>query len=74
MASACVKMADFALPKSSKMISRKIWVEEKSWNFHNVQRPLLKKLNIKVWVKKTEAAASFSYANFVFGKRFTSFS
>ena len=27
-------MADFALIKSSKLISRKIWVIDKSWNFH----------------------------------------
>ena len=26
--------ADFQLLKSSKLISRKIWVPEKSWNFH----------------------------------------
>ena len=29
-------MADFALLKSPKLISRKIWVIEKSWNFHTV--------------------------------------
>ena len=31
------KMAVFALQKSSKLISRKIWVMEKSWNFHTVR-------------------------------------
>ena len=30
-------MADFALQESSKLISRKIWVIEKSWNFHTVE-------------------------------------
>ena len=29
-------MADFALLNSPKLISRKIWVIEKSWNFHTV--------------------------------------
>ena len=29
-------MADFALLESPKLISRKIWVIEKSWNFHTV--------------------------------------
>ena len=29
-------MADFALQESSKLISRKIWMIEKSWNFHTV--------------------------------------
>ena len=33
-ASKCVKMADFTLVESPKLISRKIWVIEKSWNFH----------------------------------------
>ena len=32
----CVKMADFGLLESSKLISRKIWVIQKLWNFHNV--------------------------------------
>ena len=37
-ASICVKMADFALLESpKKLISRKIWVIEKSWNFHTVK-------------------------------------
>ena len=31
-----VKMADFALLESQKLISRKIWVIEKGWNFHHV--------------------------------------
>ena len=35
-ASKCVEMADFALQESSKLISRKIWVIQKSWNFHTV--------------------------------------
>jgi len=35
-ASTCVKMADFELLESSKLISRKIWVTEKSCNFHTV--------------------------------------
>ena len=30
-------MADFPLLESLKLISRKIWVIEKSWNFHTVQ-------------------------------------
>ena len=30
------KMAVFALLESSKWISRKIWVIQKSWNFHTV--------------------------------------
>ena len=30
------KKAVFALQESSKLISRKIWVIEKSWNFHTV--------------------------------------
>ena len=29
-------MADFALLESPKLISRKVWVIEKSWNFHTV--------------------------------------
>ena len=32
-----VKMADFALLESPKLISRKIWVNENSWNFHTVE-------------------------------------
>ena len=35
--SECVKMADFALLESSKLISRKIWEIEKFWNFQIVQ-------------------------------------
>ena len=35
-ASKHVKMADFALQELSKLISRKIWVTEKSWYFHTV--------------------------------------
>ena len=35
--SECGKMADFARVESPKLISRKIWVIEKSWNFHTVQ-------------------------------------
>ena len=35
-ASKCVKMADFALQESLKLISRKIWVTENLWNFHTV--------------------------------------
>ena len=35
-ASKFVKMADFALLESPILISRKIWVIEKSWNFHTV--------------------------------------
>ena len=34
--SKCVKMADFALLDSSILISRKIWVMEKSCNFHTL--------------------------------------
>ena len=34
-------MADFALQKSTKLISRKIWVIEKLWNFHTVSIFLL---------------------------------
>ena len=30
----CVKMAESALLESPKLISRKIWLIEKSWNFH----------------------------------------
>ena len=30
------KMADFALQQSSKLISHKIWMIQKSWNFHTV--------------------------------------
>ena len=30
----CVKMADFELLESPKLLSRKIWVIEKLWNFH----------------------------------------
>ena len=30
-------MADFALLKSQKLISRKIWVVEKLWHFHTVE-------------------------------------
>ena len=31
------KMADFALLDPSKLVSRKIWMTENSWNFHSVQ-------------------------------------
>ena len=34
----CVKIADFVLLEVSWLISRKIWVIEKSWNFHTVLR------------------------------------
>ena len=37
-ASKCVKMANFALLENQKLISRKIWVIEKLWNFHIVQK------------------------------------
>ena len=37
IASKCVKMVDFALLESLKLISRKIWVIEKSRNFHTVE-------------------------------------
>ena len=33
-ASKCDKMADIALQESSKLISRKIWLMQKSWNLH----------------------------------------
>ena len=35
-----VKVAAFAASKWSKLISRKIWVAEKSWNFHIEYCPL----------------------------------
>ena len=34
--SKCVKMAVFRPPKFLKLISRKIWMIEKSWNFYTV--------------------------------------
>ena len=34
----CVETADFALLESQKLISHKIWVIGKSWNFHIVYR------------------------------------
>ena len=37
-ASKCVRMADLALLELSKLISRKIWVIEKSWNFNTVKQ------------------------------------
>ena len=37
-------MADFALLESPKLISRKIWVIEKLWNFHTV--PILANFNL----------------------------
>ena len=33
-----VKMTDFALQESPNLISHKIWVIEKSWNFHTVEK------------------------------------
>ena len=33
-------MADFALVESPKLISRKIWMIEKSWNFHTVSEKI----------------------------------
>ena len=41
--SKCVKMADFALLKSSKLISRKIWVTEKSMKFLHCELATLSK-------------------------------
>ena len=32
------KTADFALVDPSKLVSRKIWMTEKSWNGHTVQK------------------------------------
>ena len=42
-ASKCVRIADFVLLESQKLISRKIWVREKSWNFNTVQ------ISIRKW-------------------------
>ena len=41
-------MANFAFLESQKLISRKIWVIAKSWNFHTVlpQQPFLLKANL----------------------------
>ena len=35
--SKCVEIADFALLESPKVISSKIWVTKKSWNFHTIE-------------------------------------
>ena len=35
-------MADFTLVESPNLISRQIWVIEKSWNFHTVNNPIIK--------------------------------
>ena len=39
-ASKCVKIVDFELLESSKLISRKIGLLQKSWNFHIVNSAL----------------------------------
>ena len=46
-------MADFALLESPKLISRKIWVTEKSWNFHTVVH--IRKIANEVGLHKKEA-------------------
>ena len=45
-ASQCVKIADFALLESQKLISSKIWAIENSWNVHTVQ---IKLDEINIW-------------------------
>ena len=46
----CVKMADLALKESQKLISRKIWVIEKSRTFHTVFCQLfVYNLDLLVW-------------------------
>ena len=44
LTSKCGDTAIFVLQESSKLISRKIWVIEKSWNFHTVPLAYLQKL------------------------------
>ena len=42
-------MADFALQESSKLISRKNWVIQKSWNFHTVvSTPILYRISFQM--------------------------
>ena len=43
-------MADFALLESQKLISRKIWVLEKSWYFHSVEINIVWNFIITQWV------------------------
>ena len=50
-----IKPADFALLESQKLISRKIWVIEKSWNFHTVKLHYITALlqeKLFWWLKK----------------------
>ena len=54
-ASKCVKTADFALLQSLNQISRKIWVIEKSWNFHTVVWKLLNFPLSAFWQKFRES-------------------
>ena len=46
-ASKCVKITDFALLESPKLISCKIWVIQKSWNFHTVASKIFENLVTK---------------------------
>ena len=58
-------MADFALLEYPKLISRKMWVIGKSWNFHNVRRTLLKIVSFKkipLTYRKKELSSSRKYS------------
>ena len=56
-------MADFPLLKYSKLISRKIWVIEKSSNFHTVDDDAFFPRTLRTW-----GGHRFSHASLVWGQ------
>ena len=58
-----VEIADFALLKSPNLISHKIWVVEKLWNFHTMQQlePLTSEIYFKFFMGNT-TRSSISYS------------
>ena len=66
-ASKCVKKADFALLQCPKLISRKIWMIEKSWNFHTVAYiPLCTTKNLAhstIFYKKPDLCQTLTYVH-----------
>ena len=64
-----LKMAYFALLESPKLISRKIWVTEKSWNFHTV----MSLLEFSVKMKTDYSNVPILELNSTFGWKFDHF-
>ena len=71
-ASKWFKMVDLALLESQKMISSKMWVVEKLWNFHFMGKLISRKIKYETsqiftkWVGNTVLTPIYSHSTFFF--------